>query len=126
MRVYGLLRPVDDLDLLVDREESNLERIRDSLSLRGAVNMDKLVAHLSRPESKVVWIDTEFISSLACMDTRAIFSSTVPYPFEGRKIQVISKAHLIEAKQVAEQAPDRGWKAEQDRADLEFLTARPT
>jgi hypothetical protein len=124
VRTYGLLRPVDDLDLLVDRTKENLEKIRDLLALRGASNTDKLVAHLSKPESKVSWEHVEFISSMAEMDAAAVLNSASIYHFKGRVILVISKAHLIEAKRLAQLAPDRDWKAEQDREDLEFITGR--
>jgi hypothetical protein len=121
VRAHGYLRPVEDLDLLVETTEQNLRELREALFTVGADKPDLIVEHLSKPKAKVIWRDVEFFSSMCGLPFHAVYKAAVYQQFSSGQVLVMSRPHLIEAKRYAQQADDRGPKANQDREDLLWL-----
>ena len=122
VRAHGHLRPVEDLDVFVERTEENITRLRAVLAPLGAERLDHLVRHLSRSKAKVKWHDVEFFSSMNGLEFENVQAAAVQHRVDGVDVPVMSRSHLILAKRMAERARDRDEKAELDRRDIRALT----
>lgn len=124
VRYHGHLRTTDDLDLFVDCGEDNVERICRVLNTMGAVKLDEMRKKFIRPGCKVCWNDVEFFSSMNGLSFENLYSESIWCTIGSVQVRVMSKAHLLHAKEIALKATDRSEKWHIDREDYSNLTGQ--
>jgi hypothetical protein len=127
VRAHGCLRQTEDLDLLVDRSEQNLRRVRRALTLVDADKVDDAIALLIRsPKAHIRWSDSELelFAAASQFTFQDAISQAVPATFDEQPLLVISHPQLIEAKRHAAALPGRGKKGVQDLEDLKWLSEK--
>jgi hypothetical protein len=128
VRFYGRLRPVSDLDLVVDRDQCNLTRLEIALSSAG-VSQAKAVAALfaEKPNPKWHWMDgnydhyVDLLGNVEGLSFGDLFNDAPITFHDDLRLKVISLAHLITVKERGLSRNKRGDKTETDREDLAFL-----
>jgi predicted nucleotidyltransferase len=125
VRYYALLRPTKDLDLFIDRTETNVARLCQALGDLGASKKSQtILGHLTKPRAQLVWLSIDFFSSLQNLEFEVLYRKRVDVVFNSVPITMISLEHLLQCKQLAMKDPYRSAKEiEADAADLVKIEA---
>lgn len=128
VRVHGFLRPVGNLDLLVESTHESLARLSNALSSIGVKDAaDVAVLFQRNAKAKWRWHDSRdghYVDLLTQVDGfRFLVAAQDSHISDigGRPIAVLSKEKLIASKRTAAANPERGEKALQDLEDLRIL-----
>jgi hypothetical protein len=124
VRVHGVLRGVADLDLVVNNNETNLQRLFESLTALDILRAAEII-ELFRKSKKAKWPwSDEYVDLLSTLESYSfdeLSVDAIEVHHEEMCVRVISKELLIESKRIALSNPGRGPKALQDREDLDAL-----
>ena len=114
VRVHGYLRPVADLDLLIDTREQNLARLLRSLEVLRVTEADEVVQLFRRsPKARWRWgkgyLDyyVDLLTALGSFTYDDLAPTAVYHQHEKLSLPVISKQQLIEVKQIVCMTLDR-------------------
>lgn len=125
VRCHGHLRDTGDIDVLVDRSKKTAQKVLDAfVAIGGRIPQQQF--DLSQPREKVTCRDTagdiEVLSSMDGLDFDEVFQERMLVPAGDLPVPVISKRHLILAKRLALEDPERSDDAALDRKDLDALS----
>jgi len=121
VRYHNCPRLTQDLDVFVERTESNVDDLILVMSQLGATNLDRARDHLLRTETQTLFHDVELFSSMRGLEFQELFRNRVIVDFQGLKLSVISIHHLKITKRLALQDSERAQRWHIDRQDLECL-----
>ncbi len=129
VRVHGRFRPPGDLDLVVEPVAENLDRMKDALAALGVADAAAVRELFSLPApGKWDWRDglldrhVDLLSAALPFSFADLASRATELDYEGLRLLVISRDHLIASKRAALMDPNRhDTKKAQDREDLEAL-----
>ena len=124
VRCHGHLRDTGDIDVLVDRSRETAQKVLEAfVAIGGRIPQQQF--DLSQPRKKVTYRhsagDIEVLSSMDGLDFDEVFQERLLVSAGDLRVPVISRPHLILAKRLALEDPERSEDAAVDRKDLDAL-----
>lgn len=119
---YGVRRVPHDLDIVIEREAGNIDRLVDALSAFPGVSPDLLRTKFLEPDKAFHWEDIEVSNGVPNLSVTELFLERTLVKVDGLNIPIISKELLIQSKKDALSDSNRPQaKRELDRDDLAIL-----
>jgi len=130
VRYHGFLRPVGDIDLVLDRSAPNLRNVELALQELGVTQAARIVeAFAGSPREKWRWREghndhcVDLLASADPFSYTDLARDAIAEHHHGVPLMIISKAMLIATKRAALADPHRKARWKDDEVDLLALLA---